>query len=254
MRWLLLFFVLFIGSMACNKGADPDRKFRLMKMYYKGDPFPTIFEYDEQGSLSHRYVDFKDMTDAGSGTQFKYENGRLSQIINSRVSIAGLTQTVDKIEYDIDGRLKSIKEELKEGRPEILSRYEFGYTGNSMYFDSCIVHQTKQGTETPYLLYTFTRDDEGNILTQSTWSPDQGNWLANHTDEFSYGTVDNPEYKLGTPVSFTKYYSKKICTKLTRYNFDGNVLDQESFKVFKISPMLIRVRNEKGEELWYDLK
>jgi hypothetical protein len=225
-----------------------------MKMSYNGARFPTILEYDEQGMLTQSYVDFRDLTDAGSGTQFKYENGRLSEMINSDISIAGLAQTVNKLEYDGDARLKGIREELIKGRPEILTRYEFGYTGNSVYFDSCKVYQTNQGTETPYLLYTFTRDNEGNILTQSTWSPDQGIWLANHKDEFSYGDVDNPEYKLETPVSFIKYYSRKICTNVTRYNFDGTVLDQESFKVIKISPMLIRVKSEKGTDLQYELR
>ncbi|WP_127129656.1 hypothetical protein [Pseudoflavitalea rhizosphaerae] len=251
MRWLLL-SLLSIVFIACNKGSD--RKFRLVKIRHEGFGFPTIFEYDAQGLLSLRYVDFKGTPDAGGGVQFKYENSRLTEIVNSHVSYAGLTQTVDKIEYDGDGRLESMQEELIEGRPDFLTRRKFGYIGSDAYFDSCTEFRTRQGTETPYLLYTFTRDSVGNILSQSTWSPDQDNWVLNYKEEFSYGSVDNPEYKLGNPVSFLNYYSKKICTKVVRYNFEGTVLDQRGLKAIMLSPILIIVKEDNMDNIYYDLK
>lgn len=252
MRWSLLYFFCFIGLIACNKSTD--RKFRLVKIYANGFGFPTIFEYDEKGLLSNRYVDFTGVTDAGGGTSFIYEDGQLSEIMNSHVSIAGFWRTVETITYFEDGRLKSMTEEVVDGRPETLLRHEFRYKDSDPYFDSCIVFITRLGVENPYQLYTFSRDGEGSILTQSSFSPDQTNWVASHTDEYIYGSIVNPEYKLGSPVKFRNYYSKNLATKVTRYNFDGTVLSQKNYKIIKISPMLICVKGENGEDMYYDLK
>lgn len=253
MKWLLLFSFIFTGLIACNKGSD--RKLRLVRTYsHSGSQFPDNYEYDEQGLLRRIAKDLSGVPDAGGAIGFNYLNGRLSEIINSRISYAGLTQTVATVEYFPDGRLRAIKEELTKGRLyEFLSRYEFGYKNNNFYFDSCRVYRTVSGVEAPYHLYTFTRDIEGNILMQSTWSPEQGNWVANHTEEFSYGNIDNPRYKLGSPVEFIDYYSRKIVTRVRRFNFNGNLLSDIPFQVNRLVPFTIHLSSDNGYSLYYEL-